>query len=95
MSPEDNGSHHGGFFVAVDLEDVVFQHNTVLMSDQSTCWNSVFFNMKDGWHWPPPRSVTHNLWILDNVLCRRPDRRLGGAGHRRTGQLHGGPTPAQ
>jgi hypothetical protein len=54
------------------MTDFVFQHNSTVMSNLSSCWNSVYFNSKKGWRWPPPQSYTHNVWIVDNVLCKQP-----------------------
>jgi hypothetical protein len=54
--------------------DFVFQHNTVLMSDLSTLWNSIYFQLpQTPWNCTPPArfSATHNVWILDNVMMRQ------------------------
>ena len=60
--------------------DLVFQHNTVLMSDQSTLWSSVRFSLPQmSWGCTPPvgYSSTHNVWVLDNVLDQQPDGDCG------------------
>jgi hypothetical protein len=75
-----NGSHHLGLQVAAGLTDFTFQHNTVLMSDQSTCWNSVYFGILAGQRWPLAQSDTHNVWILDNALCRQTTGDFAGQG---------------
>jgi len=52
------------------LQDVVFQHNTMVAAPSRPCWNSIFFSgngMK-----PPFNNLTSDIWILDNVLCRQP-----------------------
>jgi len=61
-----------GFSVAVNLTDVVFQHNTMVLADYSTADQSLWFNSVQGWPWPPLQPYTHNLWVLDNVLSRQP-----------------------
>lgn len=93
LSPKNNGSHHAGLLVSVNLTDLLFQHNSVLMSDQSPCWNSIFFSSKQSWRWPPPQSYTHNLWILDNVLCRPPTGDWGGQGTAGLTYYMGDPPP--
>jgi hypothetical protein len=71
LNPENNGAHHLGIAVAVNLTDFVFQHNTMLMADQSTCFDGIYFNVQQGLLWPLRQSDTHNVWLLDNVLCRQ------------------------
>jgi hypothetical protein len=50
------------------------------MSDQSACFNAIFFNVKPRAAWPLQQSSTHNVSILDNVLCRQPTGDWGGQG---------------
>jgi hypothetical protein len=93
LSPENNGSHHTGFGVSIDLTDTIFQHNTVMMQDGSKCWNSIFFNGRAHIGWPPSRSFTQNLAILDNVLCRQPTGDFGGQGTEGLKNYMGDPPP--
>ncbi len=70
----------GGNTLDVGLTDYVFQHNTVLMSDQSPLWRSVGFSLAQmSWGCSPPQgySSTHNVWILDNALTQQPDGDCG------------------
>ena len=80
LSGENEKAHHTGLAVAVDMTDFVFQHNTVVMGDQSKCFASIYFNVPQGEAWPLAQSSTHNVWILDNVLCRQPTGDWGGQG---------------
>ncbi len=80
LNPENTGVHHIGLFVAVNLTDFVFQHNTVLMADQSNCMDAIYFNVQQGMIWPLRQSDTHNVWILDNALCRQTTGDWGGKG---------------
>jgi hypothetical protein len=68
------------FEVQPDLTDVVFQHNTTLMSSGTECWASIYFSVAGGSKWPLAQSDTHNLWITDNVLCQAPTGDWGGQG---------------
>jgi hypothetical protein len=52
------------------LRDVVFQHNTMVASAATPCWNALYFS--SGGQKPPISNLTNNIWILDNVLCRQP-----------------------
>ena len=61
-----------GLIGAVNLTDVVFQHNTMVLADYSGADQSLYFIGVQGWPWPPSQSYTHNLWVLDNVLSRQP-----------------------
>jgi hypothetical protein len=88
-----NNPHGTGFQVAFDLTDVVFQHNTVLKMDGSKCYFSLQFNGKRGTPWPPPVPWTHNLWVLDNVLCRQPSGDMGGQGTTGLTYYMGDPAP--
>jgi hypothetical protein len=88
-----NNPHGTGFQVAFDLTDVVFQHNTVLKMDGSKCYFSLQFDGKPGTPWPPPVPWTHNLWVLDNVLCRQPSGDMGGQGTTGLTYYMGDPAP--
>jgi len=74
----------GGNAVDVGLTDYIFQHNTVLMSDLSTLWNSIYFELPQQYGCTPPTSPTHNLWILDNAVTRQP---TGDCGYQGTAGL--------
>lgn len=65
------------------LRDMVFQHNTMVASANSPCWNSLFFSA--GGQKLPISNLTNNIWILDNVLCRQP---TGDFGQRGTSGLN-------
>ena len=48
--------------------DLVFQHNTVVPPPNlGYCAHSVYFEAPR----PPVYPLTHNVWIVDNVLCRQ------------------------
>ena len=92
MAPSNN-PHHIGLAIAVDMTDLAFQHNTVIMSDQSTCFSAIFFNVKQRVAWPLQQSSTHNVSILDNVLCRQPSGDWGGQGMAGLQSYMGDPPP--
>jgi hypothetical protein len=92
MTPSSN-PHHIGLAIAMDMTDLVFQHNTVIMSDQSTCFNAIFFNVKQRVTWPLQQSSTHNVSILNNVLCRQPSGDWGGQGMAGLQSYMGDPSP--
>lgn len=52
------------------LQDIVFQHNTMVSAANSPCWASMWFSASG--KKPPITNLTKNLWILDNVLCKQP-----------------------
>ncbi len=93
MSPANDGSRHVAFSVGTNQTDLVFQHNTVLVSDGSTCTASFYFNSESGWGWPPPQSYTHNLWMLDSALCRQPTGDWGQTGTAGMTYYMGDPSP--
>src|ERR1019366_129625 len=66
---------------------------TVVMSDQSTCFNAIFFNVKQRVTWPLQQSSTHNVSILNNVLCRQPSGDWGGQGMAGLQSYMGDPSP--
>ena len=92
MTPNKN-THHVGLAIAVDMTDLAFQHNTVIMDDQSTCFSAIFFNVKQRVAWPLQQSSTHNVSILDNVLCRQPSGDWGGQGMAGLQSYMGDPPP--
>ena len=65
------GSGYGyGGLIMHDLVDFVVQHNTIVPPPNlGYCKGSLYFNSTAPY--TPPRSSTHNIWILDNVLCRQ------------------------
>ena len=55
--------------------DWVFQHNTMVAANNNSpddCKFSIYFSLPANTRWPPKGSATHNVWILDNALCRQP-----------------------
>ena len=61
-----------GILIPRDITDLVFQHNTVLPPPNlSYCKGSVYFDISGTVPFDPPYSRTHNIWILDNALCRQ------------------------
>jgi hypothetical protein len=81
--------------VLPDLTDVVFQHNTVVSAAGTDCWASVYFSLPGGSKWPLAESSTHNLWIMDNVLCRPPTGDWGGQGTSGLINYMGDPAPVE
>jgi hypothetical protein len=79
--------------VSADLTDVVFQHNTVVPAAGTNCWASLYFNVSGRSKWPPEDSITHNLWITDNLLCRPPSGDFGGQGAAGLMNYMGSPSP--
>lgn len=60
------------------MTDFILQHNTFVPAQGvAYCYKSIDLTSKT---YPPPSSVMHNDWILDNVLCRRPMGDGGGEG---------------
>jgi hypothetical protein len=61
-----------GILVLLDNSDIVIQHNTVLPPPNlGYCKGSVYFDISGTAPFSPPYSRSHNIWILDNVLCRQ------------------------
>jgi hypothetical protein len=71
LSPNLDTYQHSGIQINVSLTDFIFQHNTMLMSDLSTLWNSIYFDANQT-GCPPLTGFTQNLWILDNSMTRQP-----------------------
>jgi hypothetical protein len=71
------------------LQDVVFQHNTMVSAASTPCWNSVFFG--SGGQSLPLSNLTSNIWILDNALCRQPSGDYGLQGTSGLTQYMGNP----
>ena len=62
-----------GGIVIKGLSDFVLQHNTVIgPPNLGYCKASWYFEMSGSGSPTPPKSRTHNVWVLDNVLCRQP-----------------------
>ena len=76
-----------------ELSDVVFQHNTVIGAGGTGCWASFYFSVPEGSQWPLAKSNSHNLWIVDNVLCRPPTGDFGGQGTSGLTSYMGDPVP--
>ncbi len=85
------GANNFGIIVMFDLTDFVFQHNTIIPPPgASYCYQSVFFNSQG---YPGTHSSTHNVWILDNALCRQPTGNGGGQGTAGLTNYMGDPSP--
>jgi hypothetical protein len=94
MNPNGRGgTRNWGLALNVDLTDVVFQHNTLIPFPGTNCDQSVYFESDQSWRWPPPHSYTHNVWILDNVLCRPPTGDWGELGTAALNNYMGDPPP--
>jgi|HubBroStandDraft_4_1064222.scaffolds.fasta_scaffold09369_3 hypothetical protein len=77
-APGMNGYDYGGLIMH-DVVDFVVQHNTVIPPPNlGYCKGSIFFNSIPPY--TPPRSSTHNIWILDNVFCRQSNGPRGTVG---------------
>ena len=73
------------------LQDIAFQHNTMVSSSSTPCWTSIYFSAGDPQHMP--NHVTNNVWILDNVLCRQPNGDHGLRGTEGLNMYMGDPPP--
>jgi hypothetical protein len=72
------GYAYGGI-INRQVTDFVLQHNTVVAPPNlGYCKSSWEFNASPPW--TPPSSSTHNVWILDNALCRQMDGPAGWVG---------------
>jgi len=59
-----------GGMINNQVRDFVVQHNTVVAPPNlNGCKNPIYFNVAGPFN--PPVSRTHNVWILDNALCRQ------------------------
>jgi hypothetical protein len=87
------GGRPTGVALGPEVQDVLFQHNTVQMISKAQCSTSFYFNSDQAWKWPPPRSYTTNIWILDNVLCKAPTGDWGGQGMEGLMNYMGAPHP--
>jgi len=94
MDPKGpGGARNWGIALSPDMSDLVFQHNTLVSAPETNCDQSVYFESDPAWKWPPPRSYTHNVWILDNVLCRPPTGDWGEQGMAGLAYYMGDPPP--
>jgi hypothetical protein len=73
------------------MQDVVFQHNTMIPAASTPCWTTVYFAVASGQK-PPFNNLTNNIWILDNVLCRQPSGDWGLQGTSGLTQYMGDPS---
>jgi hypothetical protein len=85
MNPTSpGGGRNWGIAVNVNLTDIVFQHNTEIPAAGTTCGQygdqGIYFDVQQGLRWPLQNSDTHNVWILDNTLCRQTTGDHGGQG---------------
>lgn len=71
------------------LQDVVFQHNTLVSSPSAGCWNAVFFGAAG--QNPPFTNLTYNVWMQDNSLCKQPSGDWGMQGTSGLTQYMGSP----
>src|SRR5271165_6758330 len=66
------GAYAWGGIINHGLRDFVLQHNTVIPPPNlGYCKASWYFEMSGTGSPTPPLSRTHNVWVLDNVLCRQ------------------------
>jgi len=78
------GGYGWGGLIYYNMTDFVFQHNTVVPPPNlGYCTASVYFETHGTGPATPPVSRTHNVWILDNVLCRQ----INGGGFGYIGQF--------
>jgi hypothetical protein len=87
------GVRNTGIAISPGLSDYVLQHNTFVPAPGTDCWNSVYFDVANGTPWPPPQSITHNIWLLDNAFCRQPSGDFGGQGTVGINNYMGDPAP--
>ena len=83
------GNRNAGIAISPGLQNVVFQHNTMVSADSKPCWNAIFFGISGGK--PPLSNITSNIWFLDNVFCRQPTGDWGQQGTSGLTQYMGSP----
>jgi len=87
------GASNSGLLVLRDTVDLLFQHNTLIPAAGYTSCNwSVYFDASGKGLPTPPASLTTNVWVLDNVLCRQPTG-PGGVGTTGLNYYMANPTP--
>ena len=82
-----------GLLLDPDMTDFVFEHNTTVPASGTNCYQSIFFNVYQGTPWPPTQSITQDVWILDNALCRQPTGGWGAQGTEGLNYYMGDPAP--
>lgn len=87
------GGRNTGIYISDGLSDYVLQHNTFVPAPGTDCFAGVYFMLKSGTKWPPPQSITHNMWILDNAFCRQTSGDFGGQGTVGLNSYMGDPAP--
>lgn len=87
------GVRNIGLEMAHLMTDFVLQHNTFVPVPGTDCWNAVYFSVARDTRWPPKESITDNVWILDNALCRQPTGDFGAQGTKGLTYYMGAPTP--
>ena len=93
------GSRNNLAVLAYALSDYEFSHNSTIPAVDAhgkavTCWASIFFNVPPKMPWPPTEgSITNNIWILDNALCRQPTGAYGAQGSAGLTKYMGDPPP--
>ena len=87
------GVRNIGLEMAHLMTDFVLQHNTFVPVPGTNCWHAVYFSVARDTRWPPKESITNNVWILDNALCRQPTGDFGGKGTKGLTYYMGAPTP--
>jgi hypothetical protein len=93
-NPEGHGgTRNVGLTLFPGMSDLVFQHNTMVSYPGTVCHESIFFVGDRYWQWPPPWSYTHNIWVVDNVLCRPPTGDWGKDGVAGLTYYMGDPSP--
>jgi len=76
------------------LTDVIVQHNTMLMSDNSPPFASWYFVVQANDTCPPAEpSQTHNVWVLDNALNQQVSGDCGLLGTYGLGYYMSDPAP--
>jgi hypothetical protein len=78
-----------------ELADIAILHNTVVPATGTSCWGSIYFSVTGGSQWPLAKSLTHNVWIMDNLLCRPPTGDYGGQGIAGLESYMGDPPPVE
>ena len=76
--PGTPANSNWGLLLDPGMTDFVFENNTTVPAPGTECYQSIFFNVYKNTPWPPPQSITQNVWILNNALCRQPTGGWGG-----------------
>jgi hypothetical protein len=87
------GGDNYGLLILRDSNNLVFQHNTIIPpAGSSYCKWGVYFDAGGKGLPVLPASLTNNVWILDNVLCRQTAG-PGGTGTTVLASYMGNPAP--